>query len=255
MPGGMLTECICAAVSCILLLVALPNMITKKAHEGTWAAFSAAVILDGYIVLSELFTDSPFVEWLGILLLIGIALGLLTVLLFSCLMGFGFRQANGKNLTGDETMIVLGARIYHDHLSNMLIGRLEAAKRILDANPQMRCIVSGGKGHDEPRTEAEAMKEWLIANGIDADRIFCEAHSTDTAENFRFSTALLDEKGLSRRIVIATDFYHQYRASLLAKRAGLSSCGISGFKEPLMIPGYWLREIIALLCFYLFGRT
>lgn len=255
MFGGTLTECICAVVSGVLLLIALPNMIAKKMHAGTWCAFFAALALDAYIALAEHFSNNLIVDWFGIILLIGIAAALFVVFVLSLFLIFGFRRANKKNCTGDETVIVLGARIYRDHLSNMLVGRLEAAERILNTYPQMKCIVSGGKGHDEPRSEAEAMKGWLVEHGIAADRILCEDHSTDTAENFRFSAAVLDREGLSRSVIIATDFYHQYRASLLAKRAGLSSCGVSGFKEPLMIPGYWLREIIGLLYFYLFRRT
>ncbi len=255
MFGGTLTECICAVVSGILLLIALPNMIAKKMHAGTWSAFFAALALDAYIALAEHFSDNLIVDWFGIALLIGIALALLVVSFFSLLMVFGFRHANEKHLSGNETVVVLGARIYQDHLSNMLVGRLEAAKRILDTYPQMNCIVSGGKGHDEPRSEAAAMKDWLVEHDVDAARILCEDRSTDTAENFHFSAAILDSKGFDRKVIVATDFYHQYRASLLAKRAGLSSCGVSGFKEPAMIPGYWLREIIGLIYFFLFGRT
>ena len=58
MFGGTLTECICAVVSGILLLIALPNMIAKKMHAGTWSAFFAALALDAYIALAEHFSDN-----------------------------------------------------------------------------------------------------------------------------------------------------------------------------------------------------
>lgn len=38
----------------------------------------------------------------------------------------------------------------------------------LSENEDVICIVSGGKGDDEKISEAQAMKNYLVENGIDA---------------------------------------------------------------------------------------
>ena len=48
-------------------------------------------------------------------------------------------------------------------------------------------VVSGGKGSGEKITEAKAMKDYLIKNGIDKNRIIEEDKSTNTYENFKYS--------------------------------------------------------------------
>ncbi|MEG1427610.1 MAG: YdcF family protein, partial [Oscillospiraceae bacterium] len=76
------------------------------------------------------------------------------------------------------TAIVLGARVYDDRPSLSLKGRLDVAVDYLKNDPTARCIVSGGQGADESRSEAAVEKEYLLALGIGSDRIFMEDRST-----------------------------------------------------------------------------
>lgn len=57
------------------------------------------------------------------------------------------------------------------------------------------------------------------------------------------SLCLIRENELNERIVIATDYFHQFRASLLAEDSHLPSCGMPSVCELSLIPGFWLREI------------
>ncbi|MFQ9094146.1 MAG: ElyC/SanA/YdcF family protein [Ruminococcus sp.] len=66
--------------------------------------------------------------------------------------------------------------------------------------------------------------------------------------------AILQEQGLDNRIVIITDGFHQYRASLLAKRAGLESESESAWTNPLYVPTYWVREWMALFQLLVLGH-
>ena len=78
------------------------------------------------------------------------------------------------------TVVVLGCKVKGTVPSLMLQRRLEAAKGYLQQYPEVSCIVSGGKGTGEDISEAQAMKTYLTAAGIAADRILMEDRSTDT---------------------------------------------------------------------------
>ena len=114
------------------------------------------------------------------------------------------------------TVVVLGCKVKGTVPSLMLQRRLEAAKGYLQQHPEVSCIVSGGKGTGEDISEAQAMKTYLTAAGIAADRILMEDRSTDTHENLLFSKQILEQQGLPNRITILTDGFHQYRAHRMA---------------------------------------
>ena len=48
---------------------------------------------------------------------------------------------------------------------------------------QSQAILCGGQGGDEPRTEAAAMQDYMIAHGADAERLILENKSSTTIQN------------------------------------------------------------------------
>ena len=122
-------------------------------------------------------------------------------------------------------IIVLGCLVRSDGPSRALSDRIRAAAHYLKAHPNTVAIVSGGRGIDEPRTEAGCMCEQLLGFGIEPHRILVEDKATSTWENLRFSLALLPQA--PKRLGILSSDYHLFRARLLARRQGL---------DPIMIP-------------------
>ena len=121
-------------------------------------------------------------------------------------------------------------------------------------NPEVCAVVSGGQGSDEKMTEAECMKNYLVENGISADRIIVEDKSKTTFENIKFTFEKLDELGISRDITIVTDGYHQYRANLIAKEQGAGEVtSYSADTEFRHIASHWVREWMALTKFFILG--
>ena len=151
-------------------------------------------------------------------------------------------------------MVVLGCKVRGTRPSRMLLRRLEAAQKYLEENPEVSCITTGGQGAGEDIPEGQAMKTWLVEHGIAESRITAETTSKDTQENLEHAAAILQEQGLDNRIVIITDGFHQYRASLLAKRAGLESESESAWTNPLYVPTYWVREWMALFQLLVLGH-
>ncbi len=85
-------------------------------------------------------------------------------------------------------------------------------------------VVSGGKGSGEKITEAKAMKDYLIKNGIDKNRIIEEDKSTNTYENFKYSKLKIEERSQRKlsdlKVKIVTTDFHVLRSKILAYRNG-----------------------------------
>lgn len=167
---------------------------------------------------------------------------------------FMVAAAVDKPAGGESTVIVLGARIHGDRPSRMLRERLDVAADYLKENSEAMCIVSGGQGSDEQYTEAHVMKAYLCEQGIAPERIFEEDRSTDTHQNIDYSLAIIREEGLSERVAIATQEFHQYRAATLARRAGLTDVSAVTTPSPFhLLLCYWVRECAAICRLWLFG--
>ena len=143
------------------------------------------------------------------------ALGLAILLLVE---GLVLSRCNAKAEDGADYLIVLGAQWKPEGPSKVLKYRLDEAIHYLKVNRETKVIVSGGKGSNEPISEADGMYDYLVAHGIDASRILKEDKSTSTQENLQFCAALLNKT--EDQVVIVTNNFHVYRAEQLAKGAG-----------------------------------
>ena len=151
---------------------------------------------------------------------------------------------------GNGTVIVLGSKIIGDQPSLMLRKRLHVALDYLVQNPQATCIVTGGQGADEQYPEATVMKNYLVRMGIPPARILEEAASTNTRENFAYARALLPLD--SAFVVVATDGFHQLRASILAKtELDQRVYAISSATPWGLLPCYWIRDMCGVIVAYL----
>lgn len=155
--------------------------------------------------------------------------------------------------TGNErVMIVLGAGLEGEEPNALLRCRLDAAREWADAHPDVIIITSGGQGADEILPEGEAMRNYLIRQGVSPDRIHAEDASTDTDENFAFSRQLMESLGYSAQepVIYVSNFYHCFRAGLYASRAGFAEP--KGLAASMPITGVlpnMLRESLALIKF------
>lgn len=185
-----------------------------------------------------------------------IAVGALAAVCLFAATYFSVNMANCvyKPLDRVDVVIVLGCRVRGETPSSLLRSRCYNAAEVLKDHPEAVCIVAGGQGEGEDITEAEAMRRLLTEYGIAEERIYKEDKSTSTAENFAFSLDIMEREGLSGNVAVVTSDYHQFRASLYAKRAGLGETGhYSGSTSTLYFMNSWLREWAALAATYVFG--
>ena len=143
-------------------------------------------------------------------------------------------------------IIILGAQIKGNRITNVLERRLNKGIEYLQENPKTLCIVSGGKGIGEDISEAEAMADYLKSNGIDEERIYMEDKSKNTLENLEFSKQLIDNLEKDE-IGIVTNNFHIYRS--------MKTANVLGYKKIFAIPAstniivflnYMTREFLAL---------
>jgi uncharacterized SAM-binding protein YcdF (DUF218 family) len=150
------------------------------------------------------------------------------------------------------TVVVLGSKVSGRVPSADLRVRIEAAGAYLKANPQAKCIVSGGQGAGELETEASVMKTYLIKLGIESSRIITEDASTTTKENLANSLAIIDKAGMSRELAIVTDEYHEFRAGRIAKNLGAVPCAVCAQTPWYIFSACYARELLALTNFLIF---
>ena len=176
---------------------------------------------------------------------------------FECILAgavcCGIRAARHQPAPDREIILILGCWFRKDgSLPPLLRGRADRAMAYWRAHleqtgRQAWIISSGGQGPDEPMPEAEAIKAYLVAGGIPEDRILAENRSADTFENMSFSKKIMEEAGLSGRVVFATTNYHVLRSGMLAARAGLDAEGIGSRTVWWFWPNAFLRECIGLI--------
>lgn len=155
-------------------------------------------------------------------------------------------RINSKGEDNLDYIIVLGAMIREDGPSSILKARLDSAIEYLDGNPGTKCIVSGGQGYDEPCSEAEGMRKYLVEKGIDESRIIMEPDSMNTIQNIRNSKAIIDND--NAKVGIVTSKFHVYRAVKIAEKQGFKNVsGISAYVVASYMPSNMFREFLAWL--------
>ena len=135
----------------------------------------------------------------------------------------------GKRRTAQpsDCIIVLGARVWPSgQMSNALRYRCEAALQAWKDGVSQNIIVAGGKGADEPTTEAAAMREYFLQNGVAEEKVIAEDASVNTIENLRNAREIMERNGWKTAAVVTND-YHVQRALWIAQEAELNACGIS----------------------------
>ncbi|MBQ4304314.1 MAG: YdcF family protein, partial [Lachnospiraceae bacterium] len=147
-----------------------------------------------------------------------------------------------------DYVIIHGAGLLRgDQLSRLLKDRLDKAVSVYKKDPTPpKLIPSGGKGDDETISEAEAMKRYLMEQGIPEEDILPEDRSKTTYENLAYSKAILDRREGDKYTALVTSNYHVYRALRYCRKVGLTCTGIGSRVAFYYWPSALIREYIAI---------
>ncbi len=108
-------------------------------------------------------------------------------------------------------------------------------------------VPSGGKGSDEVISEGEAIKRYLLEQGIPENEILAETQSTTTEENFKFAYDLIRKTHGSDffNLAFCTTNYHVFRSGLLANELGIRAEGIGSKTKRYYWINAFIREFVA----------
>lgn len=141
-----------------------------------------------------------------------------------------------------DCILVLGAGLKPDGTPNhMLRDRLDEGIELYREGAAPKILLSGDNGQEE-YDEVNAMKDYVLKEGIPSEDIFMDHAGFSTYESMYRARDIF----LVKKAIIVTQKYHQYRALYTARGLGLESWGV--VSEPRTYAGQSyrdLREILA----------
>ncbi|MBQ4298511.1 MAG: YdcF family protein [Clostridia bacterium] len=150
-----------------------------------------------------------------------------------------------------DRIVILGCRVARDGQPTPLLRQradaaLAFARRQLDATGKKATFLpSGGKGADEPVSEAACVRDYLIRRGVDPGDITLEDRSVNTLENMRFS---FEKTAKNEKCAFATSDYHVFRSGIWANRAcKFKAEGVGAPTKWYFWPNAAVREFAGLL--------
>ena len=150
-----------------------------------------------------------------------------------------------------DVIIVLGSGLIGDKVPPLLAQRLTKAKTIYEQfEGRPKLIVSGGQGADELISEAEAMANYLMEQGVPQEDILIENRSRTTFENLTFSKAILEDQGLGKSVLVVTNSFHALRAGVFMRRLKIPGRSVGSKTAFYYLPSAWIRETVGLVSLY-----
>ncbi len=164
----------------------------------------------------------------------------------------GFIAAKREPRYDKKYVVILGCRMKADgEPTNLLKARIDRAvdfarKQEAHGGGLPTLILSGGKGKDEPISEAESMHRYLVKEGFPEDHMIIEDKSTNTYQNFLFSTEKAEDFKESS-IGFSTNNFHVFRSGLYTRKQGLKAEGMGAKTKWYFWPNAYVREFIGLM--------
>ena len=195
-------------------------------------------------------------KWL-IALLALIAAGIAA---FAALLGIVLAGSHDEIHGQPAVMIILGCQVREDGPSILLKDRLDRALDYWEGHPGLTIVVSGGRGENEPVSEARCMADYLVEQGVPEGQILLEERSLNTYQNLRYSQELLASQGCdtAQGVVVVSNGFHLARVRMLWSRVWGGTCNLSTLAAPSSHAGarfsMYLREPLALVKSFLFDR-
>ena len=162
----------------------------------------------------------------------------------------GVKAAKNQPKMDKDYILILGCKLSRKGgLTPLLRGRvdraLQFARQQQAASGHMPVLIPcGGQGKDELRSEASAMCEYLLEQGVPENGIMAEDRSVNTWENIRNAQAMMKP---GAKVAYSTTNYHVFRAGVWASRNGLPAEGMGSRTKWYYWPNAFMREYTALI--------
>ena len=115
--------------------------------------------------------------------------------------------------------MVLGANTHFKRISDniCLVGRIQQGTLLYKRGYAGKLLFSGGRIGSDVLDEGVSMEKLAQSYDIPQNAMLNEDKATSTYENFLFAVPIMKENNI-RSIIIVTDPYHSFRASLVASK-------------------------------------
>jgi len=185
---------------------------------------------------------------------IGVFLFLAVLLLLLSLIAAIYWQARSDQARPVDAIVVLGAAQYDGRPSPVLRARLDTTLEAWKQGLAGVIIVTGGKQEGDRFTEAEASRDYLVANGVPESAILLENGGHSTEESLDGVAAIMRDQQLHSALFVS-DGFHLFRAKYIADSLGIDGFGLAAADSPIAENSldeffYVLREAAAVVDYW-----
>ena len=164
---------------------------------------------------------------------------------------------NPQIATSADAIVVAGASQLNGAPGDVLLARLEEAKRLFGEEYAPLIITVGAGAPGDRTTEAAAGRYWLIRNGVPKSKVLSIPVGRDTLTQTKSYITEMKKRNLDT-VIIATDAYHCNRAITMAKDFGAEATCSPSQSGPNTLENsrfrYLIREAGAYLAYITLGR-
>jgi uncharacterized SAM-binding protein YcdF (DUF218 family) len=190
--------------------------------------------------------------------LLAIALAIVaTITLTAAAVWRAAHHDDASEVVTADLIVVLGAAQYGGEPSPVFAGRLDHATLLFEQGRASQVVVVGGNRPGDRTTEAEAGREYLVANGLPADAVVAEPVGQTTQESLRALASWMRDRRLSSAFLVS-DPWHNLRIERMAAYLGFeghaSATWTSAARTEGTRLGGYVRETMAYLYYRLTGR-
>ena len=168
-----------------------------------------------------------------------------------------WNAAHNPTIRSAEVILVPGAAQLNGAPGDVLLARLQEAKRLYAAGLAPMIITVGSGAPGDRTTEAAAGAYWLRHNGVKHSAIISIPTGRDTRTQTIAYVAEMKKRSL-KDVIIATDPYHCNRAITMAKDLGATATCSPVQEGPNSLKNsrlrYMVREAGAYLAYITLGR-
>lgn len=122
-----------------------------------------------------------------------------------------------------DAILVLGAGVDYDRPSPVFEARLRHAVDLYHSGVAPMLLLTGGRGVGDRFAEGPLGRDYAISHGVPSEAILFEDRSRTTLQNLEEAKRELALAGSGYRVALVSDPHHLFRASLMAKKAGLAT--------------------------------
>lgn len=154
-----------------------------------------------------------------------------------------------------DYLIILGCQVRPDGTLYPLIqSRVDRAiqfyqRQLEKTGKKAIFLPSGGKGADEPISEASAIKRYLLEKGIPEEQILVEDQSMNTEQNMCFSKKIIEDMTPDAKVAFSTTNYHVFRSGIISRQNEFEPEGIGSKTKWYFWPNAYIREVIGMMAY------